>query len=368
MSKGVMKKTIISLLFSVMIITPFSFSAAAEDINLGWYYSVSWWQSNGMTTIIPTESFSVGSHYLSVPALTFYDNIEGGGGANGYTCYATSVNSNGVSQWSCYLRSNNGSTYGGGQEVIQSDGFFLTESSYQIVNNSTHFYTTLSGSYNIVTLYDNDKRIAVEANDIYDIFFMTDKSKAPFQLQPQIFTYPNTTYSMTITEQPVQVYGDYYLHHFTVTTDLSSDIAYGTPIFHGLNGYSGEIVPVYMGNRKYMPSDLYSTLIGNPLTQGDSQSLASGSNLDNKADDLSAASDTLHSFEEDTISDMNVQFNNIDVDGEGLSLVTNGNFLTSANWVRTQFNRMITGNVFGTLIYFSLVLGLALLVLGKLRK
>lgn len=43
-------------------------------------------------------------------------------------------------------------------------------------------------------------------------------------------------------------------------------------------------------------------------------------------------------------------------------------FLNSANWVSTQFNRLVNNTPFSSLITFGLTLGLGLLIIGKVRK
>lgn len=46
----------------------------------------------------------------------------------------------------------------------------------------------------------------------------------------------------------------------------------------------------------------------------------------------------------------------------------NQSFLNSANWVSTQFNRIVNNTPFASLITFGLTLGLGLLIIGKVRK
>lgn len=100
---------------------------------------------------------------------------------------------------------------------------------------------------------------------------------------------------------------------------------------------------------------------------GDHTTESSSYNLSQKSDDLSSVTSDLNTFETNLASDLTTQMNAIDLNTSG-SIITNNNFLRSSNWVRTQYNRMITNNPFGSMISFSLVIGLSLLIIGKLRK
>lgn len=64
---------------------------------------------------------------------------------------------------------------------------------------------------------------------------------------------------------------------------------------------------------------------------------------------------------------MNTALNDIPVNNN-LPTAMGTKFLQSANWVRVQFTRLTDNNPFGSVLSFSLVVGIALLVLGKIYK
>ena len=65
------------------------------------------------------------------------------------------------------------------------------------------------------------------------------------------------------------------------------------------------------------------------------------------------------------------QLNNLDTNLEAIEvesdMLENNKFVGSANWVAQQYTRMTNGTVIGSLIGFSLLFGLALIFIGKIR-
>lgn len=65
------------------------------------------------------------------------------------------------------------------------------------------------------------------------------------------------------------------------------------------------------------------------------------------------------------------QLNNLDTNLEAIAvesdMLENNKFVGSANWVAQQYTRMTNGTVIGSLIGFSLLFGLALIFIGKIR-
>lgn len=102
----------------------------------------------------------------------------------------------------------------------------------------------------------------------------------------------------------------------------------------------------------------------NIIVNGTTQSNSANQQLDSNTSQFQTDSNALIDIE-DTMS------NNMDTAMQQITPSSNpgtsfgGNFLTSAVWVRTQFERLTNGNPFGSLIVYGLTLGLALLLLGK---
>lgn len=135
-----------------------------------------------------------------------------------------------------------------------------------------------------------------------------------------------------------------------------------------------KIIPLYLGesSNKYISTDfallygLSNRLLDNLdiIANGTNQSNQANQQLDSNTSQFQTDSNDLIDIE-DTMS------NNMDTAMQQITPSSNpgtsfgGNFLTSAVWVRTQFERLTNGNPFGSLIVYGLTLGLALLLLGK---
>lgn len=95
---------------------------------------------------------------------------------------------------------------------------------------------------------------------------------------------------------------------------------------------------------------------------GDTQLIVNTTN--NYDDDLNIKLNEYNDIEDQQIQNLDDSLEAIDTDSEILS---NNKFINSANWVTQQYNRMTNGTVIGSLIGFSLLFGLALIFIGKIR-
>lgn len=99
------------------------------------------------------------------------------------------------------------------------------------------------------------------------------------------------------------------------------------------------------------------------IANGSSSSNSSSSSLDSTTSNFSSNANDLVTIEDSFNSSLNSNLQNINpVFNLGSS------FLVSANWVSTQFNNIVNNTPFASLITFGLTLGLALLLVGKVRK
>ena len=64
---------------------------------------------------------------------------------------------------------------------------------------------------------------------------------------------------------------------------------------------------------------------------------------------------------------MNSALNNVNVNFD-VGNQLGSKFLASAQWVRQQFDSLTSNTPFGTVLSFSLILGIALLIIGKAIK
>lgn len=138
-------------------------------------------------------------------------------------------------------------------------------------------------------------------------------------------------------------------------------------------GGNTRIIPIYSRNskEKLLSTDfalqfgMSNSLLDNIqiIANGTSASAGSVNDLAQQTDDLQTQSNALIGQEDDFRTDMNSALNDIDT-----NFTFGSKFLSSAEWVRTQYNRLVLNTPFESLITFSLLLGLALIMIGKVFK
>lgn len=144
------------------------------------------------------------------------------------------------------------------------------------------------------------------------------------------------------------------------------------------NNVSGSIKPYYFGYKQYMTNDMSQFLFGesNALEVNDtlthdlistgttsSQSVVSQNEAQNLT--LTNTVNDLDSLESQFVTDFNTNMNAINTD---TSFLLGTNLTSSMNWVRLQFERMTINTVFGSFIQYALLFGLAILVIGRVRR
>lgn len=133
------------------------------------------------------------------------------------------------------------------------------------------------------------------------------------------------------------------------------------------------VIPIYLGysTSKYISTEfalqfgLSNSLLDNVqiIANGTTQSNSAVSDLEQEASEYSEIADDVIGVEEGLTSNFETEVNKIDLN-TGLN-VFGGNFMTSATWVRTQFDRLTENTPYGSLVVYGLTLGFALLMLGK---
>ena len=114
-----------------------------------------------------------------------------------------------------------------------------------------------------------------------------------------------------------------------------------------------------------LTNDLLNNL--NIIAQGTNQSNQSSSSLETQKGSFDTTSNNLYSSENAFNTDMNSKLQSIDTSFNP-STSFGSKFLSSADWVRTQFNNLTSTTPFGTVLSFSMLLGLSLLIIGKVFK
>lgn len=250
-----------------------------------------------------------------------------------------------------------------GSGTLDLDGTISTNSHkvYDIpilVNN-----TNINNNYNI------EKRIFFKQDDPFVISYLSDAT-----------TYPNNlfdVYSISDTEgnTPISVTkkrygfysGGYNLWSLVIQhTDFSSGyyirIANNTALKNG-------VIPLYVGFLNNMPDDLYRYCIGTDRTRdlmengsAASQAVESTANSTNNAFNISAQQ--YENIENSFSQNMNTSLSNTSTTS---SMFSNSKFLSTANWVKVQFERIVINTPFELLIVYCLILGIALVLIGKVR-
>lgn len=101
------------------------------------------------------------------------------------------------------------------------------------------------------------------------------------------------------------------------------------------------------------------------INEGSSEAQAAASAADSNNTQLQTQVSNMDQIESGYIDDLDSNFESIDINANTV-LLTNDKFLATANWVSTQFTNLTYGNPIGSLLTFSFVLGLALILLGKI--
>lgn len=102
----------------------------------------------------------------------------------------------------------------------------------------------------------------------------------------------------------------------------------------------------------------------NIIENGNTNSQNKGQQLNTQTTSMQNQMNTFQTIEDTAGDNMNYALNNINTNP---SLVSNNKFLVSVDWIRQQYNRIVSNTPFEAVITFCLVLGLGLLLLGKVR-
>lgn len=100
------------------------------------------------------------------------------------------------------------------------------------------------------------------------------------------------------------------------------------------------------------------------IAQGTQQSNSSSSDLEDNASDFDDVAGDVYNLENSFNTDLNNSLQSIDTSFD-VGNTFGSKFLLAADWVRVQFNTITASNPFGTMLSFSLLLGVALLIIGK---
>lgn len=135
-----------------------------------------------------------------------------------------------------------------------------------------------------------------------------------------------------------------------------------------ITGY--KILPIYFGYGYHMPDECRNlcgleSRTSQLLTKGNTVSQTAQNNATNTNNTLEDTTNNLYSLENTFNDDLDNAFNNINIDN---SLITNNGFINSAQWLSNQFTNIVSPAPINNMIMFSLILGLAMVLIGKVRN
>ena len=215
----------------------------------------------------------------------------------------------------------------------------------------------------------------IAANDTHRFIFFMDKNNTSTSILNN-FTLSSNSLSFDnykIVQRLVVTSGG--TTYLMVSIDIvnSADSSFNYYItWNGSN--NTKYMPIYCNSIKndYISTDfainfgLSNSMLDNIalIAQGTQSSNNSSSDLEDLADDFTQTSNDVNAIQNsvgqgltDSLQNVPTTFNFNTGFGAG--------FITSAQWVRNQFNTLTVNTPFGSLITFSLILGLALLLLGR---
>ena len=174
---------------------------------------------------------------------------------------------------------------------------------------------------------------------------------------------------------------DSVIKNFTILSMNGESNIYAFDILldHNANIYldstsNNIMIPIYVNSKTYTNvSTDFALLFGlnnsllenlNKIANGTTQSNQSSSSLDSQSSQFESDAQQMYSYENTFNSDMNTNLNNINTNFD-IGNQLGSKFMYSATWVKTQFDNITNGTPFGTILSFSLLLGIAMLLIGK---
>lgn len=250
-------------------------------------------------------------------------------------------------------------------------------------NNATYYKLAipwLSGSFNHVTAYSDYNCITTHDNESIYICFVTNRNLLPYTTTPvNVYSYYgwDSYYTVnTIYTQELPLDGaKYFKYLFRID---NSGIPFPDPndkvdwITLDFPRISDKVIPIYLGNGQDVDDSVRQQFGIETTTEAYLRMLVSGSvsaeeNIQTNQQVQSEFDDKnteYHTYESTINQNMEDAYDDVDMTN---NLYSNNKFIASANWVKTQFERLVLNTPFELIIVFSLILGIALIFAGKVR-
>lgn len=267
------------------------------------------------------------------------------------------------------------------QHITNEQNWVMSYKSYGVLS---------ADSLNNPTSYTNQNHIQILGSKKIILAFIINKP---------ISTFPPTYYVSTGNNSNVRWkqesprvlsggsdLGQTYKYVYSIE-NLTNSALYVSINFNVSSNSNIKVIPLYLGYDTQLNDELAQTLgldtetevqlkITNQylstieqLIRGDSETQDLVNNNDSTTDNLNDTSNEYHSIENNSINDMQSQLNNINLDN---NLYSNTGFVDGAWFVKKVFTDIVeTYNEsigIKLVIMFSLILGLALTIIGKLRN
>lgn len=410
MKKGIIKLSVI-LASALLIIMPFSYSIYADETIVDWDTfgvdinqagAYSYWFKNGLSNIVYQEqqttgyviTTTYGQHnynlsYQGILTGTYTDmnvyNYNGSKLGKYHSAYHV-ANTAGNLDYINYIASDNTlkqcSRCYVGFETADDYITRITETEYQSQESGNNTYVnrfqqvipSLKGTYSHPTTYNNRYKGIAYPNGTYTISFMSNLQLN--YITPSITLISDRDISaLTVTQVEQTNLSNWDLRTFEIKNNSNVQLPFDFYIPQ-FNNKSVEIIPVYQGEKNAMTPELYALAYNDKyiyethdtelieiMSNGNSGSQSAVDNADYINNDFQNANTTFDDLESDFSSDMNTSLNAIDTN---LNVNNLSGFVYGANWVKTQFDFMINNyEPVELLVTYSLILGLAMLLLGK---
>ncbi len=364
-------RKIISLVAAVSLSAAFFyypvFAQGTENINITIpsyaYGAYTYWQK-----FITDDNTSAGNNYYSGQYNLDYDS-------NTVQFATTSLTAADLALLQAILKSN-GCVYTSGSSVSQTYTCKSLKTSYDPTISERVF---LYKNY----IFPNLKGVTSQVNNKYNAYdsvfvdssgyIMAFYSKTYISSTAMDVYYSNGTNAKGQYHRMSNDYGAYGLYWFFIpyVTGLA------TCNFPGMNGNTMDIIPLYNGTLNGCPTEIRELLnidskeveaiknLSDVFVNGNSSSQSIVNDASNKRSTLNSNINSIHNTDVIADNNFNSALNSIDTN---INFNSNTKFINAMTWISQQFTLLVIDTPFEFLITFSLVLGIALTLLGKLRN
>lgn len=278
--------------------------------------------------------------------------------------------------------------------LLQSDGSILSRSNNITLHLSESKDFIIFLSYNNNVIFKNQYLVKYDVNNnslllskSYENIVRTQSTSAAASNRTRYFSYVDYDIRYTIKGSNFDVYylvNDVYkliqssINTFTIigheskykfkdSSILNDFPEYPTIPNNSLATYNNEFKLNNFLFKSSIPSSneliVKAPDTDNLLSDGNSNSQSATSNNNNSNQLLDNTVNQMESLENGFKNDLNSNLDNINANNFNISGITQ--LSNAANFVRVQFDNLTKNNPFGTILGFSLFLGLSLLIIGK---